>query len=673
MPFLQELKRRNVVRAAVAYLAGAWLLLQVANTVLPALELPEWIMPALIYTAVLGFPLALILAWLYEWTPEGLKPTAEADSVPAASRTSRRKFDLAVIGVLGLAVVFLVVDNYVLTEGRDRPPTAPRLVPLTFDGGEKERPRLSPDGRMVAYAWDGPNRDNVDVYVRVIGRDTAPIRVTSDATPEFRPAWSPDGTQLTFVRFENGVVSLYVAPALGGQAKKVTDFLSGAGLNPAAGLGPATWSPNGPFLVYNERPSGNAAPSHIVELDMNTGLKRALSDPDVSIGARGDFGPVFSPSGDRLAFTRGQSSNGNNDIWVMDAEGGNEEQITTDRWQNLHSLSWTPDGEELLFTAGANNQRSYIVRLDDRISRPLPGLGEDDIFANAAAQRLVFVQLDVDRLRMWATPGRLAADRGAAPRDLAREGFKIDFSPDGSQIAWQSQRTGRHQIWIADADGARGRALTEQKVDAYNPQWSLDGREIAFYSGDAGNFDIYVVDVDTGRVRALTTDMADDRYPTFSHDGRSIYFSSKRSGTSEIYKMPAEGGDAVPITRGGGTIAFESPDGQYLYYEYLDTGNGFTTGTNAVLRVRSDGSEAPIEVLPGWPRLENSWVLGDEGIYYLQNGSIRYRAFGSGEDVEIVSISGVSQYPGVSPDEETVFFSRAARRGSELWLLEGFR
>ena len=75
-----ELKRRSVVKVGAAYAIVAWLLIQVADVVLPALQAPEWTMSFVTVLLVLGFPITLIMAWAYEMTPEGLKPDAEVGS-----------------------------------------------------------------------------------------------------------------------------------------------------------------------------------------------------------------------------------------------------------------------------------------------------------------------------------------------------------------------------------------------------------------------------------------------------------------------------------------------------------------------------------------------------------------------------------------------------------------
>ena len=95
MSIVRELKRRNVFRVAIAYVIIAWLIMQVGDTLAPALHLAEWVNTVLAFFLILGLPIALIFAWAYELTPEGLKKEKEVDrdqskasslpSIPASS------------------------------------------------------------------------------------------------------------------------------------------------------------------------------------------------------------------------------------------------------------------------------------------------------------------------------------------------------------------------------------------------------------------------------------------------------------------------------------------------------------------------------------------------------------------------------------------------------------
>src|SRR5438477_8060828 len=83
--FFAELKRRNVYRVAVAYAVVAWLLIQAASILFPTFETPGWVMKVFVAVVAAGFPIALILAWAFELTPEGLKRTESADELPRKS------------------------------------------------------------------------------------------------------------------------------------------------------------------------------------------------------------------------------------------------------------------------------------------------------------------------------------------------------------------------------------------------------------------------------------------------------------------------------------------------------------------------------------------------------------------------------------------------------------
>jgi serine/threonine-protein kinase len=89
--FFSELKRRNVYKVAVAYAIVGWLLVQIATQVFPFLEIPNWVVRLVIAVVVIGFPIALVIAWAFEATPEGIKRTEVADAMPGSAATGRKK------------------------------------------------------------------------------------------------------------------------------------------------------------------------------------------------------------------------------------------------------------------------------------------------------------------------------------------------------------------------------------------------------------------------------------------------------------------------------------------------------------------------------------------------------------------------------------------------------
>ena len=81
-----------------------------------------------------------------------------------------------------------------------------RIAPLTALPGEEGNPRFSPDGKFVAFQWEGPNRDNWDIYIKQVEHGGEPLRLTKDPAPDLYPVWSPDGGEIAFVH-QSGVVS----------------------------------------------------------------------------------------------------------------------------------------------------------------------------------------------------------------------------------------------------------------------------------------------------------------------------------------------------------------------------------------------------------------------------------------------------------------------------------
>ncbi len=88
--FFAELKRRNVYKVAVAYAVVGWLLVQIATQVFPFFEIPNWAVRLVVLAIAIGFPIALVIAWAFELTPEGIKRTEVADAMPALSARKKK-------------------------------------------------------------------------------------------------------------------------------------------------------------------------------------------------------------------------------------------------------------------------------------------------------------------------------------------------------------------------------------------------------------------------------------------------------------------------------------------------------------------------------------------------------------------------------------------------------
>ena len=125
MGFIAELRRRNVIRMAGLYLVGAWLVVQVAGTLLPMFEAPGWVARTIVVLLALAFVPVMIFSWVYELTPEGLKRDAEVPVGQSIGAQTARRMDRAIIVVLLVALVFLAVDRFVLAARREATPAVP--------------------------------------------------------------------------------------------------------------------------------------------------------------------------------------------------------------------------------------------------------------------------------------------------------------------------------------------------------------------------------------------------------------------------------------------------------------------------------------------------------------------------------------------------------------------
>jgi TolB-like protein len=113
MSFWGELRRRNVIKVGVAYAALSWLLIQVTSIVLPTFRAPDWVNPTITFVLILGLPIAVLMAWAYEVTPQGVKKTRHVPLEQSITHVTGQRLNYIVTALLALAVIFLVFDSYI--------------------------------------------------------------------------------------------------------------------------------------------------------------------------------------------------------------------------------------------------------------------------------------------------------------------------------------------------------------------------------------------------------------------------------------------------------------------------------------------------------------------------------------------------------------------------------
>lgn len=159
LSLFSELRRRNVFRVAAAYAVIAWLLVQIVVSVLPVFETPLWVLQLFIVLLVLGFPVALVLAWVYELTSQGIQATADVAPPASMLRLPGRKLDFAIIGLLVLGLSFVVVERYFRDGPRDDNGAMQSIAVLAFAN-------LSGDPQQD-YFGDGISEELLNILARV--------------------------------------------------------------------------------------------------------------------------------------------------------------------------------------------------------------------------------------------------------------------------------------------------------------------------------------------------------------------------------------------------------------------------------------------------------------------------------------------------------------------------
>ena len=394
-------------------------------------------------------------------------------------------------------------------------------APITSISGIKSYPSLSPDGKSFIYTTQ--NDAGTDIFLQRIGGSN-PVNLTAGSSGENRMGvFSPDGKYIAF-RSERTPGGIYVMEETGENVRFVAD----TGFHPS-------WSLDGKQLVVSDKPA-DVATSHSIPnsslwtIDIQTGEKKLLE-------TKGDaVQPSWSPNGKRIAFWFVEEGKPG-EIATIPAAGGEPIVIAKNPAMDWNPV-WSPDGKFIFFGSDrGGNMNIWRIAVDETTGAamgepeavPTPSFYVRHFSFSRDGKTLAYIRyetksnlqsiaFDPQKLKTvgetnWVTRGNRQVSTPA-------------LSPDGQDYVLRyPTKISQEDIAIFDRNGANVRYLTNDKFRDRSPRWSPDGKKIVFISDRSGKYQIWMINADGSDLRQITfTEKTGAVAPVFSPDGlRMIY------------------------------------------------------------------------------------------------------------------------------------------------------
>lgn len=592
---ITELKRRKVFRVAGVYGIVAWVVIQVADTVLPALQMPSWTVSFFTILFILGFPIALVLAWAYEITPSGIQSDGAAnldENRQATPAPQNQWLIYATFALVLLVAGFQIADRF-FGLGAKTPAVSSINNPSISDASISSSPlsntriervtrlavaipedeffdiergdfTLSADGNMFVYRGADEDGNPILWRRRMDELSGKPIPNTEFAS---RPRISPDSTEVLF----SGNRGIGVASLRGGLPRTLVE----------TGADGADWSPDGAWVYYRSAegdirriPSLGGQDEEIVTLNKDAGEEGFLFT-EVLPGNNLIY-TVVRADGEALLQTFNAETEQKKNLTVGTAPIYVASGHLLFQIQDTATLMAAPfDTQTLELSGPALPLAEGLLQV---------GAGVAGNIGVSSSGRLIYRTGDV--------AGRLATpmwvDRSGVGESVI-EGWDIEtigeygipaLSPDGSQIAVSigSFAENKSEVWITKLDGIMSRITFGDRA-ALAPTWTPDGQSIIYNSWDAQDIYSYWkkrVDGSGIAEKILETEFSNST-GFLSDDGEWLIYRDdpKGIGSGRILGVKTSEGYEPKVlieTKFEVTSPALSPDGRWLAYASIESG-----------------------------------------------------------------------------------------------------
>ena len=630
MSFLREIKQRKVFQVAAMYAVVAWLLIEVITSVEEPLNLPDWADTFVIVLLAIGFPVALILSWAFDVTPEGIKPARKTESGGVSSQSSVTTFTYVSQGLILLAVAFLVVDQYLISPDVQGPsrPSDTEVIRYNYrlQDGEALVPTggvsiaVSPDGARIAYI--GPAESGTQLWIREKDQlQSTPLPGSEDA---MQPFFAPDGRGIGFITKDRQlkVISRFGDPPLTIVDEEVHQFggtwgvdeyvyfstQSGLMRQPVTGGGvsePVTIAePESSVVIYHGWPevlaNGKGAlftilrdhlADEVAVVDFSTGEIRVLAEGTLGRYAESGHLVYVREDGGLMAVPFDQDQ-----FLVTGPELLLSDQLSPGLSQNF-ALSRSG---RLLYTQSSATWEVVLVERDGAWTSVDP---DNPILG----MRYVALSPDNTRLAMNTWPSAVNDDGQIWIKELPRgplaqltfEGavnMRPSWTPDGRSVIFISDRGDNRDVWVKRSDGAtEAEVLLDDSAIVDEAFYSHSGEWLVYRRGkEDGDRNIFAIqpNLDTTPT-TLVVSSFDEVAPALSADSRWLAYVSGRGGQANVYVRPFPEADTETLVSiNGGTEPVWSRNRPELYYRNgagemvvvpVLPGPEFKTGTQQVL------------------------------------------------------------------------------------------